>query len=953
MSETTPLEHDLRDALQGQVRFDRLARTLYSTDASIYEIVPRGVVMPSDIHDIVRTVNICQQHATPIVARGGGTGLTGGAVGDGIQMDFSRFMTGINDIDTVARTVRVQPGVVLETLNNQLKQCGLHFAPDVSTASRATIGGMIANNACGARSVIYGKTCDHVQSLKCVLSDGSVVDWPTSDGSSELARHIESELQEIRNTHEIEIRERFPKTLRNNAGYALDRLTSTPEAPNPVQIICGSEGTLCLVAEAVLRLTPLPTHRALVLIHFNDILNALSAVPAALAHKPAAVELVDQQLLEGARRDAAATDYNRVADTSAAAILIVELFDENADTLKDRAAKISKSFQSQSPECDVREIHDASDQAIVWNMRTRGLGLLMSQPGDTQSYAFVEDTAVPPAQLREYIKQFLAIVKEEGASPPALYAHASEGEIHVRPAINLKTIEGVKRLRRIAQRASELAVSFNGTISGEHGDGLIRSNHLEHQYGPRIMSAFRELKTAFDPDNLLNPGKIVDAPDMTDNLRFGPSYRTADVQTQLDFSAHGGMAGLAEMCSGVGLCRQRMANTMCPSFIATGDELHSTRARANALRIALSNKGLLSGLNDDALHDVMDLCLMCKACKTECPTGVDMARLKVEWLAHRNRTQSLSHRDRIAADAPRLAAHASRFPRTANLLLQSRLARTLAERWFGFDRRIAPPRLATQTFRAWFAKERGTNPGKIDRQTVVLFVDTWTNYYTPQVGIAAVRLLEASGRNVHVPDHACCGRTLISKGLLDEAAHLARENVNRLAPYADMNVPIVGVEPSCILTFTDEAPQLVRSEDARAIAKLTLTIEDFLARNWAENGPPAFRPQDAPLLYHNHCHHKALVGGDGPRRLLTLANICEGQEINAGCCGMAGAFGYEKDHYDVATAIGEERLFPAVRDRDHAHIAVSGFSCRHQISHHTNASPRHIVEYLADALTGD
>lgn len=944
---TISIEKHLGSVVRGDVRFDRLTRTIYATDASIYEIIPQGVVLPRDRDDIVNVVHACREYGVSIVPRGAGTGLTGGAVGAGLQVDCSRYMNRISDLDVDACTVRVEPGVVLDQLNAHLAPHGLHFAPDVATSSRATLGGMIANNSCGARSVLHGRTVDHVRELTVVLADGSVATWP----GSQRFDHVTVELKRIAKTYHQEVRARFPKVLRRNGGYALDRICDAGDDINPIDIICGSEGTLCVVVEAVLDLTPLPNHQGLLLVHFGELLDALDATQHILEHQPAAVELLDANILDAAKRDSVVSDCLGFLDETARAVLIVEFLGDHAEQVQARLQRLTDFLTERRIGYAYRAMTDAAEQHDVWEMRKRGLGLLMSRPGDRQTCAFVEDTAVEPARLRDYIERFQHILREEGVSDASYYAHASVGVIHVRPALNLKTANDVRRLHRVADRVSSLALEFGGANTGEHGDGLVRSCWIEKMYGPVIVEAFKEVKRAFDPENLFNPGKIVDAPPMTDNLRFGPDYDVRQMKTHFDYTPHGGPAGLVEMCSGLGQCRQRFVGTMCPSFAATGDETHTTRARANALRSALSNRGLLEGLGDSALDEVMDLCLSCKACKTECPTGVDMARLKAEWLAHRNARRGVSRQARFIADAPKLAAMGSRFPRVSNLILQTSFARAVMERRYGLDRRIAPPRLARTTFRDWFTHHVRQRQRRKSTPRVVYFVDTWTNYYTPSVGIAAVKLLEAAGFHVLAPRLECCGRTLISKGLLTEAKRRAKENIAELARFADTNTPILGTEPSCILTLVDEYPQLVQTEDARAVARVTKTLDSFLL-SLVRNDPSrlVYKTTARRLLYHAHCHQKALIGSSDALALLNTPPGFVAEEINSGCCGMAGSFGHEMEHYDIAAAIGEERLFPAIRQRGDSRIAVSGFSCRQQIQHHTGVAALHTVEHLADVL---
>ncbi|MBI1827524.1 MAG: FAD-binding protein [Planctomycetes bacterium] len=954
------LEAKLKASVEGDVRFDRLSRTLYSTDASIYEIIPLGVVSPRGVADIVTTVNLCREAGVPIVARGGGTGLAGGAVGFGAQLDLSRYMNRIGELNVAARTIEVEPGVVLDELNAHLAPHGLRFAPDVATSSRATIGGMIANNSCGANSVVYGRTVDHVQELTIILSDRSTLRFAAfNDRSQQSPDSIESKLGAIRDANHAEIQRRFPKVMRSNGGYGLDRL-GVPGTPiDATKILCGSEGTLGVIASAKLKLVPLPKTQGLVVLHFRGISEALRTTPRILEHKPSSVELIDRLIINAGRKNAALAERLDFLQGEPEALLVVEFFADDEAELNSRIEML----------CADQEISHSAfaaipivgpKQADVWKLRTSGLGLLMSRPGDAQPYSFVEDSAVDPSRLADYIERLQRILEFEGVHA-GFYAHASVGCIHVKPVLNLKSGTDIEKMRRIADAASDLALEFGGAMTGEHGDGIVRSYWLEKMYGPQIMNAFRAVKQLFDPHDLFNPHKIVDPWPMTKHLRQGPDLRSLPVKTTLDFDEHGGMAGLAGMCTGVGQCRQNLVGTMCPSFMATGDETHTTRARANALRIALSNRGLLNGLNDPCLDEVMDLCIGCKACKTECPTGVDMARLKAEFLHHRNLVRGSSERSRLISGLPTRLASASRFPRIANLISQSSWMRAYLDRRYGIDARVAPPMLARRTFRSWWRahhcdiqkhrnQPESRKKANTDRGQVVYFLDTWTNYFCPQVGIATIKLLERAGYEVFCPSVRCCGRPAISQGLLGEATELATFNVDRLSQWAASGTPIVGTEPSCLLTLVDEYPQLIRTNAARRVAKQSRLVESLLCETVSsDSNALAFR-SDSSVRFHAHCHQKAIVGTADARTLMQFAFGDGASEISSGCCGMAGAFGHEKEHYDVARAIGEQRLFPAIRERGRAKIAISGFSCRHQIETHTDARPRHLAEYLADAL---
>jgi FAD/FMN-containing dehydrogenase/Fe-S oxidoreductase len=948
------LQRALADRLAGELRTDRLSRVLYATDASIYEIVPDGVVLPKSVADVVTTVQLCAQHGLPLTPRGAGTGLTGGAVNRGLQLDCSRYLNRILHVDPNARTATAEPGVVLDELNAAVKSHGLQFAPDVATSSRATIGGMIGNNSCGAHSVLYGRTCDHVLSVEVVLGDGTLCTFgslaePASPTTSARITDCDRVLADVAHDCADEIATRFPKLLRCNGGYALDRLRTTDGRVNTETIICGSEGTLGVVVGAVLKLTPLPKCKGLLLVQFDDVLAALEAVCPMLEHRPAAVELIDDLILSATKDNPVMARKRGFLSGEPRALLVCELFDDEPSTLTVRLSALENDLRRRTAGTAYRVLTEPAQQADVWDVRKSGLGLLMSRPGDRQPYAFIEDTTVEPARLPTYIRRLDQLLAEEGVTEIGYYAHASVGCLHVRPVLNLKHADDIARMRRIAERVCDLVLEFGGAMNGEHGDGLACSLWLEKLYGRRIVAAFKQIKAVFDPPGILNPGKIVDPLPMHTNLRYGAGFAQQQPATTLDFGPYGGLAGLANMCTGVGVCRQRLVGTMCPSYLATGDETHTTRARANALRVALSNRGLLSGLSDPALDEVMDLCLSCKACKTECPTGVDMARLKAEWLAHRNTRRGVPRRARLIAASIAGASWGCRAAPLTNWLMQARPTRALLELLFGLDHRGPPPRFARQTFRQWFQhrqRQPATAPASKDRPQIVYFVDTWTNFYHPEVGRAAVRVLEGLGYEVLVPETHCCGRPLVSKGLLTEARRLAEANVAILAPCAERGIPIVGTEPSCVSMMLDEWPQLLRTPAARCVAQRALMIETFLATALQKCTRGAALPR--AMLYHGHCHQKALTGTADALAVLAAITGGHATEISSGCCGMAGVFGHEVEHYDVARAIGEQRLFPAIRARGNADIVVSGFSCREHIAHHTSVQARHVVEHVAE-----
>lgn len=952
-AESALIEH-LRQRVRGDVRFDRLSRAIYASDASIYEIVPLGAVLPRDAEDVALVVRTCGELGASVIARGAGTGLTGGAVGAGVQLDLSRYMNGIGALDVERRTIDVQPGVVLDELNRVLRPHGLHFAPDVATASRATIGGMIGNNSCGAHSIRYGRTVDHLRELTAVIGDGSMVTFRRDDAATidSPGYRLERGLSEIRDRYADEIARHFPKVMRSNGGYGLDRLGPLGTRVDATRVLCGSEGTLGVVVSARLALSPLPAHRELVLLAFDDLLAALTIVPELLAYQPAAVELVDRLIIDAGRANPASGGRYDFLPADIEALLAVEFFGESPDEANEPARRLLDDAEIAAQVRERRAL-TPNEQATLWDLRNAGLGLMMSRPGDEQPYSFIEDAAVDPTHLRTYIERLADVLRREGVHA-GYYAHASVGCLHVKPVLNLKRGEDVARMKRIAEASCDLVVELGGAVTGEHGDGIVRSGFIERVYGPRIVEAFREVKRLFDPAGVLNPHKIIDPHPMTEQLRLGPTFQTTAVRSQFDFAPHEGMAGLVGMCSGVGQCRQRMVGAMCPSYIATGDERHTTRARANALRLALSNKELLTGLDDEALDEVMDLCLSCKACKTECPTGVDMARLKSEWLFQRNLSHGVDDRSRLVGEAPLRLRGLRRVRRIASTVIRSAPARWWLERRYGLDRRMPLPKLARRTFREWF-RRRKRSESSSPRPTVVYFVDTWTDHFTPEVGRAAVSVLERLGFEVICPPTVCCGRPAISKGLLAEAKQLAEENLRTLSRWARAGVPIVGTEPSCLLTLIDEYPAMVADARASHVADQAMMLETFLLRELPAR--PEVRlnaaSRDAscrPIRYHAHCHQKALVGSQDAVSLLRMIYGDQATEINSGCCGMAGSFGHEVEHYEIARLIGEERLFPAVRARGEAEIAVSGFSCRQQIDHHTGVTPRHLIEVVAEAL---
>lgn len=927
------LRRELSSHIAGEVRFDALSRALYATDASVHQIPPLGVVIPKDRSDILQTLEICRRFQCPITMRGGGTSQAGQAIGEGIQIDTSKYYNSILEVNAQERWARVEPGVVLAELNAQLEPLRLRFAPDISTANRATIGGMMANNSSGARSVLYGKTIDHVLEQTVALSDGSVVEFgeiPRTDipkGASLEAACYRTVL-ELASKHAAEIERRFPKILRRVSGYNLDEFVGESKSVNLAKIMVGSEGTLGIVLEAKLKLVPLPNAKAILVIQFADLLEALEAVPTILKHQPSAVEIMDKSILDHARANPTLERIRAsLVEGDPAATLCVEFYTDHPDELPARLTALERDLRARNFGYAYRPESDAARQSQMWSLRESALGLSMAMKDDAKSIAFVEDTAVAPEKLRDYIARFQQIIRRHETTA-GIYAHASVGCLHVRPVINMKTEAGVRKFEQIAQEVAELVLEFGGAISGEHGDGLVRSPFLRQVFGEELYGAFRQIKQTFDPLGILNPGKIVDPPPLTENLRFGPSYRTATPITWFDYSEYGGMSGAIEMCSGVGACRKKLSGTMCPSYMVTREEAHSTRGRANALRLAMSGQLGDSALDEKAVYEALDLCLECRACRTECPSSVDLASLKSEFLAQYWSEHGVPLRARALANVASIAAWGSRFAPLSNRIVASSLVRRLGEALLDVDRRRSLPAWKRTTFERWLSRnQRRSMQGE---KSLVLFNDTFMNYYEPEIGIATLAVLEKSGYAVSVVRPGCCGRPFISQGLLAQARAHASKVIEGLLPAAERGQKILFCEPSCLSAVKEDAPALLRGErqqQARAVANACQTFEEFAA-----NLDLALRPVPGRILLHGHCHQKAMGVLPATKALLSRIPSAGVLDLDAGCCGMAGSFGYHRSHFDISHAIANRRLLPAIQSMKPDDILVTpGVSCRHQV----------------------
>ena len=957
-SDVQDLVEELKRQVAGEVRFDKVSRALYSTDASIYQIEPVGVVIPRDTDDVIATVETAARHRVPILPRGGGTSLAGQTVGNALVIDFSKYMRNMLELNVDEGWVRVQPGIVLDELNSLLRTSGVLFAPDPSTSNRGNVGGALGNNSCGSHSIMWGKTVDHTLELSVVLSNGDTARLEELHGEAleSLTRsdgffsQIYKDVLAIGAASRDEVRSRFPKIMRRVSGYNLDELDRNGSF-NMARFVVGSEGTLVTITEAKMRVVPIPAHKAIAVLHFHDLLESLEATVATLEIEPAAVELIGSMILRQAKTN---LEYSRMMDFvegDPEALLVVEVTGDSEAEVESKLDGVEARMKSAGLGYAVRRLVDPAAQERVWAVRKAGLGLMMNVQGTAKPLPFVEDTAVAPEKLPEFVRRFDQIVRDHGTSA-GYYGHASVGCLHIRPLIDLKRQEGVDRMTSIANAISDLVLEFGGAMSGEHGDGLVRSGFIEKMFGPKLYEAFRDVKHAFDPAGSMNPGKIVDPPPMTENLRVGPAYSARMTATALDFSSEGGMDGAAEMCNGQGACRKVQGGTMCPSYMATRDEEHSTRGRANALRAAMWGSLPSEALTSKRLYEVMDLCLACKACKAECPSNVDMAKLKYEFLHRYHSANGQTARNLFFGNVATLSRWGSYLAPLSNWLLGSGAVREILEQQ-GIDPRRALPRFAGQTLRQWFTARGGSPEAKEGRGRVVLFPDTFTSFNHPEIGVAAVKVIESLGYQVVIPRVKCCGRPMLSAGMMGKAKANARSNVATLVDYVADGTKIVGLEPSCILSFRDDYRDMVPGTPGLdEVADSTMLIEEFLVYAREEHGAtlPFSRPP-GKVLFHGHCHQKALVGTTKAMRVLGSVPGCEAEEIKSGCCGMAGSFGFEKEHYEVSMKVGEQVLFPAVREASgNATIVADGVSCRQQIEHGTGTRARHLVETLADAL---
>jgi FAD/FMN-containing dehydrogenase/Fe-S oxidoreductase len=975
-----PLPRDfaaLAATLTGELHVGRTMRLLYATDASEYQEVPLAVALPRSEADLQHLLAFARRHRIGLIPRTAGTSLAGQVVGGGIVVDVGRYLNRIVAIDPAARRVRVQPGVVRNELNLALQPHGLLFGPETSTASRAMLGGMIGNNSCGANSLVYGSCRDHLVSARGFLSDGSEVTFgPLSPAEfaakcagpdtleTRIHRTVDALLRDPENRRQIAANFPAPGVVRRNTGYALDALLDctvfTPGSDRPFnlcRLLAGSEGTLFLGVEFELNCEPLPPPGVLLCAHFPTVDAALRATLVALPHRPSAAELIDRHILECTRANLAQARNRFFVEGDPGAILVVELRRADPAALQAEVAALVAELRAAGLGYAFPVLTGA-DMDKVWELRRAGQGVMTNVVGDAKPREIVEDTAVAPSDLPAYIAEFDRLLRDKYDISCVYYAHAGAGELHTRPLFNLKTPEGLRMFRAIATDVAALVKQYRGSLSGEHGDGRLRGEFIPFMVGRHCYELMRQVKAAFDPLGVLNPGKIIDTPPMDTSLRHGPGTPTPAYETVFDFGASLGVLRAAEKCNGSGDCRKShlMGGTMCPSYMATRNERDTTRARANMLRHLLTHpRDPRQPWDAPELAEVMELCLSCKGCKSECPSNVDVARLKAEWQQHVHDTRGVPFRSRLVANFSRAMRWASLAPGLHNRLVRHPvLARWLKARvGFAADRSL--PLLPGITLRRWFGRY-ANQTGGLSHGRVLLFADEFTNYHDAEIGIQTVKLLNRLGYAVILPDHVDSGRAQLSKGLVRAAQRLAATNVERLAPLVSAESPLIGVEPSAILGFRDEYPDLVPARlkaAARALAGHALLFEEFIARE-AEAGrisPDAFTAAPTQIKLHGHCHQKALSSLTPAIAALQLPRNYRVEVIPSGCCGMAGSFGYEAEHFDLSRQIGELVLLPAVRAAPATTlIAAAGTSCRHQIRDGTGRRALHPAEILHAAL---
>ena len=1004
----------LRQETSGEVMTDIASRGRYATDASIYQAMPVAVFVPKTAEDIANAIQIAAELKVPVLARGGGTSQCGQTTGAALVIDNSKYFRSTVDLNLDKGTVDVEPGMVLDHLNASLKQHGLWFPVDVSTAGQATIGGMAGNNSCGSRSIAYGNMVHNVLGIDAWLANGQIAQFGNYANSSGAAKQLGDFVKGLADKLHPEIEAHFPKVLRRVAGYNLDVFHPQSELPytqdgsvNLSHLLVGSEGTLAYFKSLKLKLAPLPQHKVLGVVNFASFFKAMDSAQHIVKLGPTAVELVDRTMIDLARSN---PSFKKTIETALIdphsqtpeAILLVEFSGESHAPLLEKLKSLQDLMGDLGLPGSVVPMSDANSQKNLWEVRKAGLNIMMSLKGDGKPVSFIEDCAVPLESLAEYTQALTDVFAKYG-SRGTWYAHASVGTLHVRPILDMRR-DGAAKMRAVAEEASELVRKYKGAYSGEHGDGLCRGEWISWQFGPKITEALTEIKHAFDPKGLFNPGKIIDPPKMDDSsyFRYPPSYKVIPLQPALDWSAWNvqnnpvteetsapgtggdpamGLAKAVEMCNNNGHCRKFDAEVMCPSYRVTRDEKHLTRGRANTLRLALSNQLDVkddSPLGSDAVKEVMELCVSCKACRRECPTGVDMAKMKIEFLAAYKKRVGHSLRDLAVAYLPQYASIISNTPGLAALLnLRNHIApiAKLQEWLMGISAQRSLPTWRSRTF--WsnkkqvaahhFTPDQLNTPNQQGNKGVVLLADTFNAYFENENLQAALKVLKEAGYRVHIPQknnaenktktantcskEFCCGRTYLAAGMVDQAKETLGELVDHLAPYAEKGIPIIGLEPSCLFTLKDEALVMGFGERAITVSKHAQLLEEFLASE-AKVGKLnlSLKAATRPVLFHGHCHQKSFAAVTPAMELLKLIPGAEPKLIESSCCGMAGSFGYEAEHIEVSKQMAELSLLPTIRKSPDSWVVADGTSCRHQIHDSTQRDAVHIAQILAAHL---
>ncbi len=953
----------LSNLLKGEVKTDTLHQNLYATDASVYREKPLGVAFPKNKNDVEKIIAFANKQGISIIPRAAGTSLAGQVVGDGLVVDCSKYMNQILEVNQNEKWVRVQPGVILDELNQHLEPYDLFFGPETSTSTHCTVGGMYGNNSCGTHSIIYGSVRQHILETEACLANGDLVHFGATTKEAFLQEEgnkgkIQRELHQLLKHPNViqKIKDGFPpeNVVRRNTGYALDFLINssvfaeTNKQINLCELLAGSEGTLAFTTEMKLNLVDLPpAHKAVVCVQHNSLAQACEGNLIAIDCQPDAVELMDDIIIDLARQNPIQEEQSRFIKGLPKAVLLVEFTAHSRDALDTKIQGFLQKIEKSEISHYETVLYD-EEVAKVWKLRKAGLGVLGNLVGDKKPVALVEDTAVAPEVLPIYVAEFEQLMNEYG-NECVFYAHISVGELHLRPILNLKVEEDRILFRKIGQKSAELVAKYNGSISGEHGDGRLRGEFIPIQYGEGIYSLFQKVKSIFDPNGIFNPGKIVDTAPMDEFLRYENNQVTKEYETMFDFSSDLGILRAAEKCNGMGFCRksEQIGGTMCPSFQATKDEKDSTRARANTLREFLTNPSLENAFASDEIYEALDLCLSCKACKTECPSGVDMAKLKAEATYQRNKTKGIPFRSKLIATNVEQIKPFQKLAPILNPIMQL----GVVKQGLGFATKRSMPPIQAISLTNWF-KRRPKKQGK----TVYLLADEFTDTYDVSIGKKTIEVLEHLGYKVELVSGLNSGRSYISKGLLDQARQHAKKNIEHLATILKDDDVLIGIEPSSILTFRDETIDLLRGElqeKAKKIAKQCLTIEEFFEFEIKQNqiSQNSFKPMPKQIFLHGHCQQKAMIGNDPIVSTLKLIPDTSIQVIPSGCCGMAGSFGYEKEHYELSMKIGELVLFPIIRTlTENDIIAAPGTSCRHQIKDGTNAKAYHPIEILHMAL---